>query len=80
MSSERLRGRVWENRDCQWHRHGQSHRYVAPEVRIIGADRVPGRVPQRGGNDGEWIDVRPRRRKARRHEVLGQDRFQEDVR
>jgi hypothetical protein len=38
-------------------------------------DRVPGRVSQRGGDDGEWIDVRPRRRKARRQEALGQDRF-----
>jgi hypothetical protein len=43
-------------------------------------DRVPGRVPQRGGNEGDGIDVRPRRRKALRHDFQGQDRFQDSQR
>jgi len=38
---------------------------------------VPGRVPQRGGNEGEWTDVRPWRRKALWQVFWGQDRFQE---
>jgi hypothetical protein len=75
MSSERRRGVERENCEGQRHRHGQSHRHVSSEVRYHGGDRVPGRVPQRGGDDGEWIDVRPRRRKARRQEALGQDRL-----
>jgi len=54
---------------------------IAP-VRFAGSeehsgDRIPGRVPQRGGNDGEWIDVRPRQRKVRRQKALGQDRLHE---
>jgi len=37
---------------------------MSPEVRNIGGEWDSGRVPQRGGEDEDWIDVRPRRRKA----------------
>jgi len=56
------------------------HRLMSPEVRYIGGERDSGRVPQRGGEDGDWIDVRPRRRKALRQVPLGQDKFQEGKR
>jgi len=35
-------------------------------------------VPQRGGSEEQWIDVRPRKRKALRQVAQGQDRFQEE--
>jgi len=41
-------------------------------------DRVSSRVPQRGGIEGQWTDVRPRRRKALRQERQSRDRFQEE--
>jgi hypothetical protein len=53
-------------------------RFPLPAGRNNGGDWGPGRVPQRGGIDGNWIDVRPRRRKALRQDYQGQDRFQED--
>ena len=37
-------------------------------------------MPQRGGEDGDWIDVRPRRRKALRQVLPGQDRVHEGKR
>jgi len=41
-------------------------------------DRVSCRVPQRSGIEGQWIDVRPRRRKALRQDYEGHDKFLED--
>ena len=49
-------------------------------MRIIGGDRVPCKVPQRGGNEGDWIDVRPRRRKALQQDFQGQNRDQDGQR
>jgi len=71
---------VRAHRDGHWLRYGPSRRFASPEVRNVGGDRVPCRVPQRGGNEGVWTDVRPRRRKAMRHVFRGQDRFQEEKR
>jgi len=45
-------------RDGRWHCHGPLHRHVSPEVRNKGGDRDPSRVPQRGGIEGQLIDVR----------------------
>jgi len=50
-------------------------RTTAP-VRFTGSEeqwggRDSSRVPQTGGNEGDWIDVRPRRRKALRQDHLG---------
>jgi len=75
-----VRGGERVKRVGQWHRHGPSRRHISSEKRIIGGDKVPGGVPQRGGNEGQWIDVRPRRRKVRRQDFQGQDRFQEEER
>jgi len=66
------------NRDGQWLRHGQSHRQFSSEVRIIGKERF--QAGCHGGGGGDWIDVKPRRRKALRQENQGQDRFQEQER
>ena len=72
-----MRGDVRENRNGPGLRHEPPRRYVSPEVRINGEERDSGRVPQRGGNKGDWIDVRPRRRKVLRQDQLGQVRYQE---
>jgi len=69
-----MRGVLSECREGRWQCHGKSRRSYSPEVRNKGGARVPGRVPQRGGNNEGWIDVRPQRRKKLRHEHLGQDR------
>jgi hypothetical protein len=71
-----MRGGERVYRDGQWLHHRQSCRYLSPEVRFNEGDRVLGRVKQIGRNEGDWIDVRSRRRKALRREVLGQDRFE----
>jgi hypothetical protein len=42
--------------------------------------RGPSRVPQRGGNGDDWIDVSPRRRKARRQGDRGHDKQRENKR
>jgi len=73
-----MRGVEREHRDG--YRHGPLHRYASPEVRKIGGEWDSGRVPQRGGEEGDWIDVRPRRRKALRQVHHGQDSFQEGKR
>lgn len=72
------RGGEREFCDGQWQRHRLSHWHVSLEERIDGGDRVPSRVPQRGGIEGQWIDVRSRRRKARRQDYQGQDKIQEE--
>jgi len=41
--------------------------------------RGPGRVPPKGRDAGDWIDMRPRRRKALRQVGYGQDRYEEAV-
>lgn len=46
----------------------QSHRSVSLEMGNIRVRRGPSRVPQIRGDMGDWVDVRPRRRKAPRQD------------
>jgi hypothetical protein len=55
-------------------------RSFSSEVRTNRGGRDPSRVPQRGGNGDDWIDVSLRRRKALRQGDRGQDRQRENKR
>ena len=60
---------------------GQSRRYSpSPEVRYYRGGRGPSRVPQRGGNRGDWSDVRSRKRKAQEQAVGQRDRQRREQR
>ncbi|KAK2421773.1 heterogeneous nuclear ribonucleoprotein A0 [Trifolium repens] len=53
----------------------RQHRPSSPAWRANWVGRVPGRVPEIGGDGGDWIDMMPRRRKVIQHVDRGQDRL-----
>ena len=75
MRGERGSGR--ENRDFHLVHRGRSRWFsFSPDVRYVGGERVPSRVPPYGGDRGEWTVARPRRRKVLEQAVGQRDRFQ----
>ena len=72
-----MRGSGREYRDSHQIHRGQSRRFSSPEVRFLGGERVPSRVPPYGGDRGEWTVVRRRRRKEFEQADGKRDRIQE---
>ncbi|AET02659.2 DUF4283 domain protein [Medicago truncatula] len=61
---------------------GQARRRysLSPVVRFVGRGRGPSRVPPKGGDGDDWLDARPRHRKAVRQAERGQVRLRESWR
>jgi len=75
------RERKREDRLRLHHRREQAYlRSLSPIERSHWGGRGPGWVPPKGGDGDDWLDVRPKRRKARRQWNRGQDWQLEDKR